>query len=291
MKSRLFGIGGLVVLLAAFIISRQALFTVDEPVQVIITQFGEYKRTVQEPGLHFKIPFIQTVHRFDSRVLSSDAPKAEYLTQDKKRLVADPVTRWRITDPLRFHMTVRDESGARARLDDLVFSELRREIASHEFDVVIGIRRKDIMDNVAAVARERAREFGIEVVDVQIKRADLPQEVQVSVFQRMVAERQRESMRYRAEGEEDSAKLRADADRERTVLLADAQRRAETLRGLGDAEAARIYAEAFNQDAEFYSFTRSLQAYERSISNRTTVLLPADIDLFKYLGSPQPNSR
>jgi modulator of FtsH protease HflC len=291
MKSKIFGLGTLLVLVVAFVISRQALFTVDEPQQVIITQFGEYKRTVQEPGLHMKIPFIQTVHRFDSRVLSSDAPKAEYLTQDKKRLVADPVTRWRISQPLQFYMTVRDESGARARLDDLVFSELRREIASHEFDVVIGIRRKEIMDNVAAVARERAREFGIEVVDVQIKRADLPQEVQVSVFQRMVAERQRESMRYRAEGEEDSAKIRADAERLRTIMLADARRGAEELRGEGDASAARIYAEAYSQDAEFYSFMRSLHAYEQALGQRTTLLLPADSDLFRFLGSPQAPSR
>jgi modulator of FtsH protease HflC len=291
MNIKLFGLGGLFVLLVAFVLSRQALFTVDEPVQVIITQFGEYKRTVQEPGLHMKIPFIQTVHRFDSRVLSSDAPKAEYLTQDKKRLVADPVTRWRISQPLQFFMTVRDESGARARLDDLVFSELRREIASHEFDVVIGVRRMEIMANVAAVARERAKEFGIEVVDVQIKRADLPQEVQVSVFQRMVAERQRESMRYRAEGEEDSAKLMADADRERTIMLANARRGAEQLRGEGDATAAGIYAGAYGQDAEFYSFMRSLHTYEQALGQRTTLLLPADTDLFRFLGTPQSNSR
>jgi modulator of FtsH protease HflC len=291
MKTKLFGLGTLFLLLVAFVLSRQALFTVDEPVQVIITQFGEFKRTVQTPGLHMKIPFIQTVHRFDSRVLSTDAPKAEYLTQDKKRLVADPVTRWKIEDPLRFYMTVRDESGARARLDDLVFSELRREIASHEFDVVIGVRRKEIMDKVAAVARERAREFGIEVVDVQIKRADLPQEVQVSVFQRMVAERQRESMRYRAEGEEDSAKLMADADRQRTIMLADARRGAEELRGEGDATAAGIYAGAYGQDAEFYGFMRSLHTYEQSLGQRTTLLLPADTDLFRYLGTPQSNSR
>jgi modulator of FtsH protease HflC len=291
MNLKLFGLGGLIVLFAAFLISRQALFTVNEPEQVIITQFGEYKRTIQEPGLHWKTPFIQTVHRFDSRVLSSDAPKAEYLTQDKKRLVADPITRWRIVNPLIFHMTVRDELGARARLDDLVFSELRREVARHDFDVVIGDEREPIMDSVADAARLRAKEFGIEIVDVRIKRADLPQEVQMSVFERMVAERRRESMRYRAEGEEDSAKLKADADRERTILLADARQRAERLRGTGDAEAARIYAEAYGKDAEFYSFMRSLQAYETALDGRTTILLPADADLFRYLGSSQPNSR
>jgi modulator of FtsH protease HflC len=290
MKPKSLGIAVLVLLVVAFVVSRQALLTVDEPEQVIITQFGEYKRTIKDPGLHWKVPFIQTIQRFDSRILSSDAPKAEYLSQDKKRLVADPVTRWRIVDPLRFYMTVRDEPSARARLDDLVFSELRREVASHDFDVVIGARRKAIMDSVTRTARERAAEFGIEVIDVQIKRADLPTEVQMSVFQRMEAERQRESMRYRAEGDEDSAKLKAEADRERTVLLAEARQKAEQLRGEGDATAARIYANAYSQDAEFYSFTRSLQAYERFITNRTTLLLPAEMDLFRYLGSSGLNS-
>lgn len=286
MTQKLFGVGGLLLLFVAFIISRQALFQVNETEQVIITQFGEYKRTVQEPGLATKVPFVQTVNRFDRRILSSDAPKAEYLTQDKKRLVADPVTRWRITDPLQFFKTVRDESGARARLDDLVFSELRREVASHEFGVVIGTKREIIMDNVAKTAREKAKEFGIEVVDVRIKRADLPQEVQMSVFQRMQAEREREAKRYRSEGEEESAKLKAETDKQRTIVLAEAQQDAEKLRGEGDATATRIYAEAYGKDAEFYAFVRSLQAYEQFLGKRSTLLLPADGDLFRYLGSP-----
>ncbi len=286
MTQKLFGFGGLLVLFVAFVISRQALFQVNETEQVIITQFGEYKRTVQEPGLATKLPFVQTVNRFDRRILSSDAPKAEYLTQDKKRLVADPVTRWRIADPLQFFKTVRDESGARARLDDLVFSELRREVASHEFDVVIGTKREIIMDNVAKTAREKAKEFGIEVVDVRIKHADLPQEVQMSVFQRMQAEREREAKRYRSEGEEESAKLKAETDKQRTIVLAEAQQDAEKLRGEGDATAARIYAEAYGKDAEFYAFVRSLQAYELFLGKRSTLLLPADGDLFRYLGSP-----
>lgn len=286
MTQKLFGVGGLLLLFVAFIISRQALFQVNETEQVIITQFGEYKRTVQEPGLATKVPFVQTVNRFDRRILSSDAPKAEYLTQDKKRLVADPVTRWRITDPLQFFKTVRDESGARARLDDLVFSELRREVASHEFGVVIGTKREIIMDNVAKTAREKAKEFGIEVVDVRIKRADLPQEVQMSVFQRMQAEREREAKRYRSEGEEESAKLKAETDKQRTIILAEAKQDAEKLRGEGDATATRIYAEAYGKDAEFYAFVRSLQAYEQFLGKRSTLLLPADGDLFRYLGSP-----
>lgn len=283
MKAKLFSLGGLVLSLLALMLLRQACFTVNETEQVIITQFGEYKRTVQDPGLAFKTPFLQTVNRFDRRILATDAPKAEYLTQDKKRLVADPVTRWRIADPLLFYKTVRDESGARARLDDLVFSELRREVASHDFATVIGGKRETIMDNVAKSARAKAIDFGIEVVDVRIKRADLPQEVQLSVFQRMQAEREREAKRYRSEGEEESAKLKADTDKQRTIILAQAKQDAEKLRGEGDATATGIYAEAYNRDPEFYAFTRSLHAYEQFLGKRSTLLLSADSPLFRYL--------
>lgn len=290
MRTKLFSVGGLVLVILAFLVARQVFFTVSETDQVIITQFGEYKRTIQDPGLAWKIPFLQIVNRFERRILSSDAPKAEYLTQDKKRLVADPVTRWRIADPLLFYKTVRDESGARARLDDLVLSELRREVASHAFDLVIGEKREVIMDNVAMTAREKAKEFGIEVVDVRIKRADLPQEVQSSVFQRMQAEREREAKRYRSEGEEESAKLKAETDKQRTILLAEAKQDAEKLRGEGDGMATRVYAEAYGKDAEFYAFVRSLQAYEEFLGKRSTLVLPADSDLFRYLSSPQPRS-
>ena len=235
-----------------------------------------------------KTPFLHSAIRFDRRILVSDAPQAEYLSQDKKRLVADPVTRWRIADPLVFFKTVRDESGARARLDDLVFSELRGEVASHTFATVIGSKREAIMDNVAKSAREKAREFGIEVVDVRIKRADLPQEVQQSVFARMQAEREREAKRYRSEGEEEANKLRAQTDKERTIVLAEAEQNAQKLRGEGDATATRIYAEAYGQDPEFYRFVRSLQSYELFLGKRSTLLLSADSPLFHYLAGPRP---
>lgn len=286
MITKLLSRGGLVLIVAVLFVVPQFCFTVDEREQVIITQFGEYKRTIQQPGLAFKLPFLQTVNRFDRRILVSDAPQAEYLTQDKKRLVADPVTRWRIKDPLLFYKTVRDQSGARARLDDLVFSELRREVASHTFVAVIGAKREPIMDAVAASAREKASEFGIEVVDVRIKRADLPKEVQSSVFARMQAEREREAKRYRSEGEEEAAKLRAQTDKERTIVLAEAEQAAQKLRGEGDGAATTIYAAAYGKDPEFYAFLRSLQAYEMFLGKRSTLLLSADSDLFRYLGSP-----
>jgi modulator of FtsH protease HflC len=287
MAKKLFKIGGPIVLVVAVILMLQTFFTVDEREQVIITQFGEYMRTINKPGLAMKLPFIQAVARFDRRVLATDAPQAE-LSQDKKRLVADPVTRWRIADPLKFYKTVRDESGARARLDDLVFSELRREVASHTFASVIGAQREGIMNAVAASTRERAREFGIEVIDVRIKRADLPREVQASVFARMQAEREREAKRYRSEGEEEAAKLRAETDKQRTIILADAEQKAQRLRGEGDAAAAQIYAQAYGEDPEFYGFVRSLQAYEQFLGKRGTLLLSADSALFRYLGGSEP---
>jgi membrane protease subunit HflC len=286
MQKGIFGLGGLVLFVIVWVLAAQIFFTVNETEQVIITQFGEYKRTVEEPGLNARLPFIQTVHRFERRILTSDAQPAEYLTQDKKRLVADPLTRWRIVDPLQFFKTVREEAGARARLDDLVFSELRRQIARHEFDIVIGVKREPIMDAVAASVREKAREFGIEVIDVRIKRADLPREVQASVFARMQAEREREAKRYRSEGEEEAAKLRAETDKERTIILATAEQQAQILRGEGDATATRIYAEAYGKDPEFYAFLRSLQAYEQFVGKRSTLLLSTESELFRYLGGP-----
>ncbi len=290
MRSKIFLLSGLFALLTAAVVLKQVLIIVDEREQVIVTQFGEYIRTIQKPGLAFKTPFFHSTIRFDRRILVSDAPEAEYLSQDKKRLVADPITRWRISDPLKFFKTVRDESGARARLDDLVFSELRSEVASHTFATVIGSKREAIMDNVAKSVRTKASEFGIEVMDVRIKRADLPKEVQQSVFARMQAEREREAKRYRSEGEEEANKLRSQTDKERTIVLADAEQNAQKLRGEGDGTATRIYAEAYGKDPEFYRFVRSLQSYELFLGKRSTLLLSADSPLFRYLAGPHPES-
>ena len=288
MRTKIFLLCGLIVLMVTPVLLKQVFIIVDESEQVIVTQFGEYIRTVTNSGLAFKTPFLHSAIRFDRRILASDAPQAEYLSQDKKRLVADPVTRWRIVDPLKFFKTVRDESGARARLDDLVFSELRSEVASHTFATVIGTKREVIMDNVAKSVRLKATEFGIEVIDVRIKRADLPREVQQSVFQRMQAEREREAKRYRSEGEEEANKLRSQTDKERTIVLAEAEQAAQKFRGEGDATATRIYAEAYGKDPEFYRFVRSLQSYELFLGKRSTLLLSADSPLFRYLSGPRP---
>ena len=282
-------LGGLllaVLVVGAFLVSQSA-YTVDERDQVIITQVGQYIRSDQQPGLYFKVPFYQQAIRFDKRVLVSDANAGEYLTLDKKRLVADHITRFRIRDPLTFYVTVRDEVGGRARLDDIVFSEMRDELAQHDFADIISTQREAIMDLVAERTAARAAAFGIEVVDVRIKRADLPAEVQASVFARMTAERERIAKRYRSEGEEEAAKIRAEADKERTIMLAKAYEESQTLRGEGDAAATTIYAQAFGRDPEFYTFIRSLDAYEKILTSDTTLLLQTDSELFQYLSTPR----
>jgi membrane protease subunit HflC len=223
----------------------------------------------------------------ERRVMTSDTPPAEYLTLDKKRLVADPVTRWRIIDPLVYFKTVHDENGAKARLDDIINSEMRRELASRDFGEIIGNARDPMMQRVAGSVRQQTKEFGIEIVDVRIKRADLPKEVQESVFARMRAERDRVAKQYRSEGEEEAAKIRADTDKEKTILLAKAYETAQKNRGEGDAESIKIYAEAYGRSPEFYSFMRSLDTYEKSLDSKTTLVLSTGSDLFQYLAQPK----
>jgi membrane protease subunit HflC len=285
------GITGILVLALVVVAGTSCLYTVDETDQVVITQFGEYKRTEREPGLHVKVPLIESVLRFEKRILSSDANPAKYLTVDKKRVVIDHLTRWRISDPLVFFKSVRHEAGARERIDDIVFSELRRELASHPFGKIISVEREPIMGTVTARAAEKTKQFGIEVVAVRIKRADLPEEVQASVFARMQAERMREAKRYRSEGEEEAAMIRATTDKERTIILAKAYEESETLRGEGDAEATKIYAKAYGPEPEFYSFLRRLKAYERIMAEQGMVVLSTDSWLFEYLTSVPPGGR
>lgn len=264
----------------------QTAFTIGEWEQGMIIQFGNPKRILQEPGLYFKLPVIQTLVRFDKWVLTTDARTAEYLTLDKKRVLVDHVSRWRIQDPLEFYRSVRDQQRAMARLDDLISARLRQETAKHNFLDLISEKREEIMAVVTKDTKETAKTFGIEVLDVRIKGLDLPKEVQASVFARMRAERERIAKRYRAEGDERAREIRAGADREREVLLATAYETSQKLSGEGDAQATTIYAQAFGQDPEFYAFTRRLQAYEKILSTGTTLVLPPDSELLRYLQNP-----
>lgn len=278
---------GVILVIIVLIGMRTVLFTVDETEQAIIVQLGKYVRTVQEPGLHFKIPLVQTVIHFENRILEYDAAAAKVITADKKHLVVDNYARWKIIDPLKFYETVRNEFGGQARLDDIVFSEIREELARHTLTEIISLQREAIMDTVGNRCDEKAREYGIQVIDVKIKRADLPEEVTHSVYARMKAERERIAKKYRSEGEEESVKIKAQADKERTVLLADSYRRAQELKGKGDAEAIKIYAQALEEDPEFYSFLRTLEVYRKALAEGTTMVLSSDSELFQYLSQPR----
>jgi membrane protease subunit HflC len=281
---------GLALLAIAMLAAWTSLFVVDEREIVIVTEFGEYKRSIVQPGLYWKKPW-QTVYARESRIVSSDSPPAEYLTLDKKRMVVDPVIRWRIIDPLVFYKTVFEEAGARARIDDIINSEMRRELANHNFGEIVGNARDPMMQKVGDSARKQTHEFGIRIVDVRIKRADLPKEVQESVFARMRAERDRVAKQYRSEGEEEAAKIRAETDKEKTILLAQAYEKAQKARGEGDAESIKIYAEALSQDTEFYAFTRSLEAYEKTLDDKSSVVLSTASELFRYLRDPGQGAR
>ncbi|MBI3989909.1 MAG: protease modulator HflC [candidate division NC10 bacterium] len=266
----------------------QAAYVIPEWQQAIVTRFGQPIRTVREPGLYLKLPLIHTLIRFEKRVLATDAMPGEYLTRDKKRLAVDHISRWEIADPLQFFRTMRDERGAMARLDDIITARLRQEIAKEDFKAIIRERRAAIMETVTAATRELTAPFGIRVVDVRIRRADLPPEVQASVFARMQAERQRIALRYRAEGEEKAREVRAEADKEREIILAKAYADAQRLRGEGDARATAVTGRAFGRDPGFYGFLRRLETYERIFAQGTTVVLPSNSDLLRYLESPRP---
>lgn len=289
MNTKLIVILVLIVLIIVLISAALAtsLFTVDETEQAIVTQLGKFVKEIKEPGLNFKIPFIQTVHKFEARILEYDADAAKIMTQDKKHLVIDNYARWKIIDPLKLYQTVGNEIGAQSRLDDIVFSEMREELARHSLTEIVSINRQQIMDKVAAQCDQKAAEYGIRVIDVRIKRADLPEEVTHSVFARMKAERERIAKKYRSEGEEEAVKIKAQTDKDKIILLAEAYMEAEKLKGQGDAGALKTYAEAYENDTEFYSFLRTLEAYENSLGEGTTIVLPGDSEFFQYFNPPK----
>lgn len=278
----------LVIILAAvaFLLSQTA-FVVYEGEQAFVLYFGVVSQECPNPGLYFKFPFVQDLHVFEKRIMAADVRPDEYITLDKKRLTVDIVSRWQITEPIVFYRTVQDPMGARSRLNDIITGRVRKQVASHNFIEFIREKREQIMGQVTKETREAAKSFGLNVVDVRIKRLDLPNEVQASVFARMKAERERIAKRYRAEGEEKAREIRADADKQHNITLADAYRKAETLRGEGDAEAAVIYAGSYGKNEEFYSFVRHLDVYRKVLGSGTTLLLRSDSRLMQFLDSPE----
>nr|HID60056.1 protease modulator HflC [Desulfobacterales bacterium] len=265
------------------ILVNMSAFVVDETQQAILLQLGKPVGGIIGPGLHFKIPFVQNVIRFERRLLEYDAAPAEILTKDKKNLVVDNFSRWRIADPLLFYKTVRNIQGAQTRLDDIVYAQLRVQLGVHTLTEIVSEARDQIMKIVTEKSNALAKDYGIEILDVRIKRADLPPENERAVFGRMRAERERQAKKYRSEGREEALKLRAQADMEKAFILAEAYKKAQIIKGEGDAEAARIYAEAFSQDQEFFSFIKTMEAYERAIDKGTTLVISPGSEFFTYL--------
>jgi membrane protease subunit HflC len=282
------GLAGVAAYLSMFIVhvnEQAVVLTFGSPQQVINQPGGKFG-----PGLYFRIPLVQTVDYFDKRILDIDTPMPHELNaKDQKRLKVDAFARYRIIDPLLFYQSVRNEAGVRKRLEPIMESALRRVLGNATFQEIVRDKREDLMKRIAKQVNEEGKEFGLEVVDVRIKRADLPEQNQKNVFDRMRAERQKEAAEIRAEGNALSNKIRADADREVTVVKAEATKKSEQLRGAGDAERNRIFAEAFGKDADFFAFYRSMQAYEAGMKggdSETRMILSPDSEFFKYFNNP-----
>jgi membrane protease subunit HflC len=281
MSRRLIALGIAVIVLG--IVVADAFFTVDETQQALVLQFGQHRRTVQEPGLHVKVPFLQGVVYYDDRVLNVDPPAQQVTLADQRRLDVDTLVRYRIDDPREFYRTVNNEATANQRLLSTVTSTLRDVLGSVTQLDILSERRAEIMNRIRAQVEEEATRFGMDITDVRIVRADIPETTLQSVYDRMRSERQREAAEARARGEEQARQIRARADREATVLLAEAERRAQILRGEGDAEAIRIQAEAYGSDPEFFSFYRTLQAYRQALrDDDTTLVLSPNSDFFRF---------
>ncbi len=283
-RGRLIAIGvGLLILLILVLSSTYKVTQFD---QALLLQLGEPLAVKTKPGLYVKWPFMQNVEMFDKRILDYDVPVEEVITSDRKRLVVDTFARYRIIDPLKFFQSVGTEAVVRNRLGAILNARTREVLGRVPLITVVSGERASLMTSIAALVNQEARSFGVDVIDVRIKRADLPQENSQAIYLRMQTEREREARGYRAQGAEMAQRIRASAERDRTVILAEAQRDAQFLRGEGDAEAIRIFAEAFNQDPDFFAFYRSMEAYRKSLNkDDTTMVLSPESEFFDFFGN------
>jgi len=284
---------GLVLLLALLVVGSFSIFTVSETQKAILFRLGEIVRTDFTPGLHFKVPFVNNVRTFEARLMTLDIETERYLTSEKKNLLVDAFVKWRIDDVARFYTSVRgDESQGALRLSQIIKDSLRSEFGKRTIQEVISGERSQIMDTVTAYANKQAQEFGISVVDVRLKRIDLPPDVSESVYRRMEAERSRVAREFRSQGAESAERIRADADRRRTEILADAYREAQQSRGAGDAQAADIYAKAYDKNKEFYAFYRSLESYRKTFQDKSDiVVVDPSSEFFKYFKHAEPTHK
>jgi membrane protease subunit HflC len=279
-------IGAAVVIAIILIVGSSTLYTIKQTEQGIVLQFGEPKEVVTAPGLHFKLPFIQNVEIYDKRVLLFENPAQEVIASDQKRMVINAFAFYRITDPLEFYQAVGTEEVARARLSNLLNASMRQLIGTVPLVDVISGERERLMNDIRTRVNREALQFGVDVIDVRIKRADLPAENSQAIYQRMQTEREREAREIRAQGEEQSLRIRAEADRTRTVLISQARRQSEITRGEGDGEAVRIFAEAYGQDVDFFTFYRTMQAYREALNaGDTTIVMSPDGDFLRFLNS------
>ena len=277
----------LIIIAAIAATASSALFIVNETQQALVIQFGEPKRTVDQPGLKFKLPFIQDVIFFEKRVLSFIPDEGEEaILKDQKRLKVDTYARFKIVDPLRFYQSVRNEIEARKQLDTIVDSALREELGLRGLKEILSEQRNSITKNIRDQVNIKARTLGMEIIDIQIRRADYPEVTSQAIFARMISERERIAREFRATGEEEAQKIRASAEKQRVVTVADGARQSQEIRGAGDAEAIRIYAEAFGQDPEFFSFYRSMEAYKKSFNQDDTMVINPTGDFFKFFELP-----
>ena len=261
-----------------------SLFTVNQTQQALVLQFGEPKRTIQEPGLAFKLPFIQDVTYYEKRVLSLIPQDAEeVILADQKRLQVDAYARYRIEDPLLFYQTVRNERGARGRLEAIIDSSVRRALGRETLASILTGQRNDITRSIGEEVNASVASLGIKIIDVRLRRADYPTATSQNIFNRMKSEREREAKEFRATGEEEAQKIRADAEKTRTVILSEAQRESQEIRGAGDSQAIQIYADSFGKDADFFAFYRSMEAYRKSMNNNgTSLVLSPDSSFFRF---------
>jgi len=287
MRTGVSGIVALPLLLVVVVVGYSSLFTVRETEQVLLVRLGEPVRVVTEPGLHFKAPFVDSVISIDKRILDLENPSQEVIASDQKRLVVDAFARYRIKNPLLFYQSVGTIQAANLQLTALLNASLRRVLGEATFIQVVKDERETLMARIREQLDKEAGGYGISVVDVRIRRADLPDQNSQAVYQRMQTERQREAAEFRAQGGQKAQEIRSKADREATVIVADANSQAEQIRGQGDGERNRLFADAYNQDPGFFAFYRSMSAYENGLKhNDTRFLLRPDSDFFRFFGSP-----
>jgi membrane protease subunit HflC len=266
-------------------VAYSSLFTVNEIQKAIVLQFGDPKRVIQQPGLNIKIPFIQNVILLDKRILNLDTPSEEIIAKDQKRLIVDAFARFIIKDPLKFYISVGNERVARSRLATIINSRIRGVLGQEELATLVSKDRSRLMGQITKDVNTEASQFGIEVIDVRIKRADLPQANSEAIYRRMQTERTREAKEFRAQGAEIAQTIRSTSDKEVTIILAEANKNSEILKGEGDGRRNKIFANAFGKDAEFFSFYRAMQSYEKSlIGGETSLILSPDSEFFRFFG-------